>query len=91
MSDPLFKKTTSLVDSVDYHQFIEDSLKPLGFGDANDQMFYDIKIKLFSALYQAAKTSGPSFDSEIFFSSLISDLNETFDEVNPSLLQISRQ
>lgn len=90
MTNKLFKDSASITNYNEYNQFIEKSLKSLGFSESADKEYYELKLKLFYMLYQEILNNGPSFDVEIFFSSLISDLNETFDEVGPSLLQIQR-
>ncbi len=90
MSDKMFKQQVDLTDHNEYTRHIEDSLKSLGFGDKADATFYSIKLRLFEMLYQETLNSGPSFDSEILFSSLIDDLNKTYDQVGPSLLQLQR-
>lgn len=90
MAEQLFKKEKDLKAYPDYQEFIEDSLKPLGFGTNMDNTFFDIKQRLFYSLYQETLNNGPSFDAEIVADSIINDLKETFDAVIPSLLQLQR-
>lgn len=90
MSDKLFKDRIDLKDFDQYVKFIEDTTKPIGFGDKGDEVFERTKAYLFLSLYHLVKNNGPSFDAEIYFTSIISDLNETFDKVGPSLLQVQR-
>ena len=90
MSDQLFKKQEDLTDYQAYDTHIQESLKSLGFGEGPDTIFYQIKTKIFDMLYTETRNSGPSFDAEILFSSIIDDLNKTYDQVGPSLLQLQR-
>lgn len=90
MGTKLFKDSVKIKTPEDYNEFINESLKPIGFGDKLDQEFYDLKVRLFDILYTESATGGPSFDAEIFFTSVISDLNETFDLIGPALLQVQR-
>ena len=86
----LFKDSVKLDTASDYTTFIEESLKPIGFGNELDNEFYDLKQRLFTLLYNESAKGRPSFDAEIFFTSVISDLNETFDTVGPTLLKVQR-
>ncbi|QDJ96345.1 hypothetical protein Xoosp13_158 [Xanthomonas phage Xoo-sp13] len=86
----LFKESPSYDSFNTYQQHIEDSLLPFGFGESADEVIFEIKRRLFAALYQETLNSGPSFDAEILFSSIMSDFNETFDNVLPSLLTLQR-
>ncbi len=90
MSDKLFKDRINLKDFEQYVKFIEDGTKPIGFGQKGDEVFERTKAYLFLSLYHLVTDNGPSFDAEIYFTSIISDLNETFDNVCPSLLQLQR-
>ncbi len=90
MSDKLFKDQINLKDFGQYVKFIEDTTKPIGFGEKGDEVFERTKAYLFLSMYHLVKDNGPSFDAEIYFTSIISDLNETFDSVGPSLLQLQR-
>lgn len=90
MSDKLFKDSQDLRNFDKYVQYIENTTKPIGFGEKGDEVFERTKAYLFLSLYHLVKDSGPSFDAEIYFSSIIGDLNETFDTVGPSLLKLQR-
>ncbi len=89
--DKLFKETLKLAGYKEYSQYIEDSLKPLGFSSSLDEVFYELKLKLFYALHQEVLNSGASYDPEIAFGSIISDLTETYDNVHPTLLELQRK
>ena len=89
-TEKLFKKELDLSNAKDYAQFIEDSIKPLGFSTELDEAFFEMKLKLFTLLRQHVTDSGPSFDPEIFFSSLVDDLKDTYDAVGATLLQLQR-
>jgi hypothetical protein len=82
--------TKNLFDKGEYNEYIEDSLKSLGFSEELDEMYYDMKLKLFNELYESTISSGAGFDPEIFFSGLVDDMNQTYNEVIPYLLQIKR-
>lgn len=74
----------------DYEYFIKSTIKPIGFGEHGDKVYAQVKERLLLPLYDIVKETGPSFDIEIFYSSIIGDINETFDAVLPSLLQLQR-
>lgn len=86
----LFKDAVNLETVDDYNTFIEESLKSMGFGAELDDEVFDLKVKVFELLYNECVNGSSSFDAEIFFDSMISDLTETFNAVNPSLLQFQR-
>lgn len=87
----LFKPDAPLLTKKkDYAEYIGDSLKPLGFEESLDNVFYEIKKKLFMSLYEEIETSGASYDPVIAFQSIVDDLVETFHEVAPSLHTIQR-
>lgn len=88
----LFKEDMpNLAKSSDYLKYIESSLKPLGFSNELDAMFYGIKVDLFKTLYQETETAGASYDPVIAFQSIVDDFKETFEEVAPSLLEKQRK
>lgn len=85
--EKLFKRTApSFVTKEDYYDFIDESLKPIGFSDEFDEMFYRIKEDLFNVLYEQSESASASFDPLIAFQSVIDDCVETFQEVAPFLL-----
>jgi hypothetical protein len=90
MSDKLFKNTKDFTKLKDYVTFIDEGQKSLGFGEKGDEAFYHVREYLFQSLFRIVEESGPSFDAEIFFSSILTDLNDTFDAVAPSLLEVQR-
>lgn len=90
MTDKLFKTPVDLTNFDEYVKYIDEGLISLGFGERGDEVFYRVRSFLFLSLYHMVKECGPSFDIEIYFTSLISDLNEAFDTVGPSLLKIQR-
>lgn len=87
----LFKDKLEITDTESYNEFIDESLKPFGFGNELDDALNDIKKNLFTQLLEATENSGPSFDSEILFSSFISDLESTHHSVAEHLLTIQRR
>lgn len=91
MTEKLFKETKVLNTREDYDAFIDESLKPFGFGDEADVTLLALKKTLFTTLYKLTEESGPSFDAEILFGSFIDDANATFDEVVGSLLHVQRK
>ena len=86
----LFKKQVAIKDRAEFETFINDSLKPFGFGEVLDTKLNDVKKAVFTALYDGAIEGGASYDSEILFSSLISDMEETYHAVSEHLLTIQR-
>lgn len=91
MTDKLFKPPVDLTNFDEYVKYIDEGLISLGFTERGDEVFYRVRSFLFLSLYHMVKESGPSFDVEIYFTSLISDLNEAFDTVGPSLLKLQRK
>ena len=85
------KQSLFFKDDNEYTNYNTESLKPIGFDESLDVTVYDLKIKLFNKLQAECKKGRPSFDPEIFFTSVVSDFNETFDAVAPYLLKIQRE
>ena len=91
MSEKLFKNRVDVSNFDDYVKFIESTTKPIGFGEKGDEVYERTKAYLFLSLYHLVNESGASFDAEIFYNSIIDDLNQTFDAVSPSLLMMQRE
>lgn len=81
----------NLTKASDYLKYIEGSLKPLGFSNELDAMFYGIKVDLFKTLHKEIEDAGASYDPVIAFQSIVDDFVETFEEVAPSLLEKQRR
>lgn len=87
----LFKDRVDVRNFDDYVKFIEDTTQPIGFGEKGDEVYERTKAYLFLSLYHLVNENGPSFDAEIYFSSIMDDLTQTFDSVSPSLVMMQRE
>lgn len=86
----LLSASPNVTERTTYEEFVKDSIKPIGFGEPGDTVYAEIKAKFLLSLYQMIEESGPSFDIEIYANSVITDINDTFEQALPSLLSLQR-
>lgn len=84
------KEPLNTTDLAEYAEYISRNLPSTGSASV-DSRIDAIKSRLFIDLFELAKSSGASFDSEIVFDNFLEDCRDLFYLVSPSLKLVERE